>query len=77
MGEVNCNQELQGEGRKEHNFFFDTNKYGLQYGIDEALYVIAGMMPTECWVEERIDRYRYGMDKKEERKYQLDKWQKK
>ena len=43
----------------------------------EALHVIAGMMPIECWVEERMDRYRYGTDKKEERKYQLDKWQKK
>mgnify|MGYP005986382971 CR=1 FL=1 len=43
----------------------------------EALYVIAGMMAIECWGEERIDRFRYGMNKKEERKYQLDKWQKK
>ena len=32
------------------------------------------MMPIKCWVEERMDRYRYGMNKKEERKYQLDKW---
>ncbi len=39
--------------------------------------MIAGMMPIECWVEERMDRYRYGTNKKEERKYQLDKWQKK
>ena len=43
----------------------------------DALYVIAGMMPIECRVEERMHKYRYGMDKKEERRYQLDKWQKK
>ena len=31
----------------------------------EALYVIAGMMPIKCWVEEGMDRYRYGMARKE------------
>ena len=33
----NSNQELQGEGGKDHTKAIGTNKYGLQ----EALYVIA------------------------------------
>ena len=39
----------------------------------EALYVNAGLMPVECWTEERMSICRHEMDKKGKRKYQLDK----